>query len=389
MLAVAYVFQRMPWNVRTWWFQACLFSALLAALLKGETVDPISQALLGGVVAHAAAGHKLGLRAAGWGAFAGAFPDIDVAFGLFADDIAQLQLHRGITHSLFFGPVVGSVTGWLFWRRDQSKGETSSLLSWFAVFVLALLSHPLLDACTPYGTQLLAPFSDARFAWHAVPIIEPLYTAILLIGILLLRYAGRFGWLVSLLTLVLSSVYLLWGWVLNQQAIGLAQGQLARDGVVDAQVYAFPTFFQMPLRRVVALSERQVYIGFITLDQPCDIAWEVQPRLEHPAIDALRNTRAGKVFHWFASGIVAEQVRRTEHGFVAQMVDLRYGKSTDASRGMWGVRGGFDTEAKARGVAGLYYGDMSLSMDDVLAVWQTAYPRETDSCSRITAIAGT
>ena len=351
-------------------------------------MDPISQALLGGVVAHAAAGRKLGLRAAGWGALAGAFPDIDVAFGLFADDIAQLQLHRGITHSLFFGPVVGSVAGWLFWRRDQSQDESSSLLSWLAVFVLALLSHPLLDACTPYGTQLLAPFSDARFAWHAVPIIEPVYTAILLGGILLLRYAGRFGWQVSMLTLVLSSEYLLWGWVLNQQAIGLAQRELARDGVDDAEVYAFPTFFQMPLRRVVAINERQIYVGFITLNQTCDISWEVQEKIEHPAIDALRDTRAGKVFHWFASGIVAEQVRRTKHGFVAKMSDLRYGKSTDVSRDMWGVRGGFDAEGNALGEAGLYYGDMSLSVDDVVAVWQTAYPGEGSGCVSITAIAG-
>ena len=352
-------------------------------------MDPLSQALLGGVVAHAVAGRKLGLRAAGWGALAGAFPDIDVAFGLFADDIAQLQLHRGITHSLFFAPVVGSIAGWCFWRRDQLKGESSSLLSWLAVFVLALLSHPLLDACTPYGTQLLAPFSDARFAWHAVPIIEPFYTAILLIGLLLLRYAGRLGWLVSVSTLVLSSEYLLWGWALNQQAIDLAQRQLARDGVVDVQVYAFPTFFQMPLRRVVAINERQIYVGFITLDQSCDIAWEMQTKMAHPAIDALRDTRAGKVFHWFASGIVAEKVRRTEHGFVAQMSDLRYGKSTDASRGMWGVRGGFDTEANALGEAGLYYGDMSLSVEDVVTVWQTAYPEEAGGCAKITAIAGT
>ncbi len=357
-------------------------------------MDPISQALLGGVVAHAAAGRKLGLRAAGWGALAGAFPDIDVAFGLFADDIAHLQLHRGITHSLFFGPFVGSVVGWLFWRRDKLskarlKVEPGSLSSWLAVFVFALLSHPLLDACTPYGTQLLAPFSDARFAWHAVPIIEPIYTAILLLGILLLRYAGRFASLVSLLTLLLSSAYLWWGWVLNQQAIELAGRQLAGDGAGDAKVYAFPTFFQMPLRRVVAINEQKVYVGFITLDQVCDIAWEVQEKIEHPAIEALRNTRAGNVFHWFASGLVVEQVRPTERGFVARMVDLRYGRSTDASSGMWGVQGEFDAEFKALDEAGLYYGDMSLSLNHVRTVWQTAYPSEAEACSKITAIVGT
>ena len=198
-------------------------------------MDPISQALLGGVVAHAAAGHKLGLRAAGWDALAGAFADIDVAFGLFADNIAQLQLHRGITHSLFFAPLVGGLAGYWFWRRDRAVGKMSPLLSWLAVFVLALLSHPLLDACTPYGTQLLAPFSDTRFAWHVVPIIEPVYTGILLLGILLLRFARRFGWVVSLLTGVLSSEYLLWGWVLNQRALSFAEQQLAREGRLRRQ----------------------------------------------------------------------------------------------------------------------------------------------------------
>lgn len=52
---------------------------------------------------------------------------------------------------------------------------------------------------------------------------------------------------------------------------------------------------------------------------------------------------------WARGGIVTEQVRRTEHGFVAQITDLGHGKSTDASRGMWGVRGGFEVDAKALG----------------------------------------
>jgi inner membrane protein len=34
----------------------------------------------------------------------------------------------------------------------------------------------LLDACTTYGTQLLWPFTDARFAWNTVSVIDPLFT---------------------------------------------------------------------------------------------------------------------------------------------------------------------------------------------------------------------
>jgi len=48
-----------------------------------------------------------------------------------------------------------------------------------------------------------------------------------------------------------------------------------------------------------------------------DIACDVQTKIECQAVDALGNTRAGKVFHWFVSDIVAEQARATKHSFVA------------------------------------------------------------------------
>ena len=39
-----------------------------------------------------------------------------------------------------------------------------------------VLTHPLLDAHTAYGTQLFWPFSDERFAWSIISIIDPLFT---------------------------------------------------------------------------------------------------------------------------------------------------------------------------------------------------------------------
>ena len=38
-------------------------------------------------------------------------------------------------------------------------------------------THGVLDACTSYGTQLGWPFSDVRFAWSNVSIVDPLFTA--------------------------------------------------------------------------------------------------------------------------------------------------------------------------------------------------------------------
>ena len=150
-------------------------------------MDPFSQAALGAVVAQASAQHKLGFRVVAAGAMAGAMPDIDVFFA--EDYFHNLQIHRGITHSLFFAPVMGPILGYLIYKyechRSNDLINKERMRYWMLAMFLALLSHPLLDVLTPYGTQLLLPFSDQRFALFAMPIIDPLYTMPLFIGIYL------------------------------------------------------------------------------------------------------------------------------------------------------------------------------------------------------------
>ena len=59
---------------------------------------------------------------------------------------------------------------WAQWRR------------WWVAMWLALVTHPLLDTMTVYGTQLALPFSDWPFGVGSVFIIDPLYTLPLLAG---------------------------------------------------------------------------------------------------------------------------------------------------------------------------------------------------------------
>lgn len=51
----------------------------------------------------------------------------------------------------------------------------------FACILLAAVTHPLLDWCTSYGTELLSPFSRERFALDAIPIIDPAFTLLLVV----------------------------------------------------------------------------------------------------------------------------------------------------------------------------------------------------------------
>ncbi|MEH6543261.1 MAG: metal-dependent hydrolase [Porticoccaceae bacterium] len=345
-------------------------------------MDPFSQALLGATVAHAACGRKLGMRAAVWGAVAGAFPDIDVLFSVFSDEFSQLQLHRGITHSLFFGPVVGVLAGWCYWRWQRARGEEVARARWMMVFVLALLSHPLLDACTPYGTQLLAPFSDARFAWHAIPIIEPVYTLILLLGLIVAGFARSLGWLVSSLTLVLSCQYLAWGWFLNQQAIATVSAQLKKEGIeisADAErVHAFPTLFQMPRRRIVVMTDTEIRVGFITMQQPCDVTWDIAPRQQDPLLDQFRNTREAEIFTWFSDDIYSQTMEEIDSAYRVEISDMRYGATANARQGMWGVRAEYDREGEIIGPPRHFFQRPDMSFDRMLRVMKAAYP-EADS----------
>lgn len=62
------------------------------------------------------------------------------------------------------------------WRQRPSKAEQVSPQSWMLLFFGAIITHPLLDCCTLYGTQLLEPFTNFRVAWSTIAVADPFYT---------------------------------------------------------------------------------------------------------------------------------------------------------------------------------------------------------------------
>lgn len=310
-------------------------------------MDPFSQAALGAVVAQSIASQlipdrTIGYRAAVYGALAGAMPDIDVLFSLNGDFIDQLVSHRGITHSLIFAPVIGPLLGWLVWRRRRRKDpnvDSRELWYWIIALSLAVFSHPLLDLLTTYGTQLLLPFSDARFAVNAMPIIDPVYTSSLILGLLIARFwpAKQYIHRIALGTLLISSSYLGYGWILNEQAEAHAIAQLQAAGIVEPRVSAFPTILQIHHRRVVARLADRDMVGFVSTWAPCEIAWQSAPRADTDLLQNYLQTREGKVFAWFTMGWAHYDLQRTTAGWRLSVTDLRYGFDTDPRKSVFSV----------------------------------------------------
>ena len=93
-----------------------------------------------------------------------------------------MTLHRTESHALFYLTLLSPLLAWL-WL--QCGSTTSSLRrTWLAVW-LVLVTHPLLDTMTVYGTQLALPFSNYPFGVGSIFIIDPLYTLPLVVGVCL------------------------------------------------------------------------------------------------------------------------------------------------------------------------------------------------------------
>lgn len=142
-------------------------------------MDPVTHAA-SGAVAMLAMPHRPSSRwAVPLAALAAASPDVDMM--LAHSPLQFLLLHRGITHSLFFAPLLGlafALAGYALWRA-QTPGHWRFIKTW--VFMTALVwLHIWLDCITTYGTMIFLPFSPMRVRLNAVFIIDLLLTLPLL-----------------------------------------------------------------------------------------------------------------------------------------------------------------------------------------------------------------
>ena len=227
-------------------------------------MDSVSQAVLGASVAGivAPAGHRR--KALLIGATLGTLPDLDV-FIDFGDAVRNFTYHRGFSHSLFVLTPV-SILLWLALRRLWAPARDSQL-RWLAAISLALLTHPLLDAHTAYGTQLFWPMTVPPTMWATMFIIDPMYTLPLLIGTLLFAFRPDRKSSLSMLRagLVLSTLYVGWSWIAQSAVERNAHDALALMEIQDAVLFSTPTPLNTLLWRVVVQTEDGYFEGFDSL----------------------------------------------------------------------------------------------------------------------------
>ena len=307
-------------------------------------MDIITQAALGAAIGQAGWRERLGPRALWWGALCGMVPDFDVLSRAFGE-WASVYHHRGFTHSLLFAPLACWGLGWLGWRLAGGKKE-GTLASWRWLTFWALWTHPMLDVFTTYGTQLLSPITDQRFAIDGVSIVDPVYT-LPLIGVLLLGRLTRnarptLGPRAARVALALTTAYLCFGLWQASQARERAAEELA--GADIEELRATPTFANVWLWRIVARDARGgLHVGLhsnLAPDPP--ISFSYLPVPDTPLVATARDHEHGALFHWFAMDMVSYEVEEDGGVTSLRMHDQRYGGVTDPTLPLWGAVATFD-----------------------------------------------
>ena len=337
------------------------------------------------------AGKKAGNRALVWGAVGGTIPDLDVLANLVTDEITALAFHRGISHSIFFAVVAPWAFGWLvhrlydsgfyqkrgyriglsvawlaflvflfvgipmasgafswlsaligiglaggigwwlsrtYWQRELEAVEVP-YQTWVNLFFWSIFTHPLLDSCTAYGTQLFQPFWDYRVAFNNIAVADPIYTIPFLICIILVsRFTKDHKWrpIINWIGIGLSSAYLLFTFYNKYQVDQVFTKAWEVRGIQYHRHMTAPTILNNILWQGVAEGDTAYYHGVYSLwdDEPVIDTINILPK-NHDWLAGHEEDPEIVTLKWFSDGYY--NVIEKEDG-TWQFNDLRYGGFT-------------------------------------------------------------
>ncbi len=277
-------------------------------------MDSITQAALGACIGGAVGGRILGRSALVTGALLGTLPDLDVVID-YGSAVANFTQHRGFSHSLFVLIPVGVLLAQALhrWRPQLSRGR------WLAFTLLILITHPLLDTLTTYGTQLFWPIGPP-LATNSIFIIDPLYTLPLLFAVIY-AIARPPAVRAHLAGLGLSSLYLIWAFGAQAMVERHVEQELAGQGLQNAPRMIQPMPFTTLLWRVTVLADEarlEIVTGPLETHRP--LAVERFPR-NTVLLGELADLPEGQRLLWFTRGFLDVNLE----GGSLQATDIRLG----------------------------------------------------------------
>jgi len=282
-------------------------------------MDNLTHTLIGASIASLMMGRRGGARALVAGAVVANLPDLDI-FIPHANIIDMMTYHRGFTHSLIVETVAAPVIAYAASYVVAAARENR--LRFLLMVWLCLITHALLDSLTTYGTQLFWPLNAGPpAALASIFIIDPLFTLLLLLGVLMLVFRRRKpdeGRPALRAFFSAAMIYL---------AIGIAGHLSVRARAVEDPAFAKSRVFVQPAPltilywQVLGLEDGHYVTGVTSVVPTCPIGAIGHFERAAAPPDGVQLSDSVKRLEWFTDGF---------YGFTAEngrlaITDLRIG----------------------------------------------------------------
>lgn len=274
------------------------------------------------------------------GLLAAEAPDLDVFIRSAGDPLVSFRWHRHFTHSFAFMPVwallSALIAGWCFRRRPDADWK-GLLLPGLA----GALTHLLCDGCTSYGTMLLWPFDQTRYAWDCLPIIDLFATLpLLVLAILAWRKAAPRLALYGLLWFTSYAMLGVWQHARAETALRqwFASQQVTRR---TERLAVKPTALNLLVWRCVWLEDGRWHTAAVRVApfaEPRIIVGETRAALSPASPGLPADGSPGAVIIADFSRFTQGWNSFTADGGAVLIGDIRFGMLPTSARPLWSVR---------------------------------------------------
>lgn len=298
-------------------------------------MDLLTQGLLGATMAQSGAKNNETRIAAGIGFFAGLVADADILIRSENDPLLNIEFHRHFTHSIFFVPLGALIAAALLWPFLRKR------LVFARIYLFTFLGYCLsgvLDVFTSYGTHLLWPLSDARLAFNIISVIDPVFTLILLVAVMIAF--RKYTHTVARVGLLLAGIYLSFGWMQLQRVENLSMALAAERGHRIERLVVKPTLGNLILWRSIYQTDGRLYVDAIRASLFSDMRiyagnsvelFDPDRDMQHlPDTSVLAEDI--QRFTLFSDGLVALWPERPE-----VLIDVRYSNLPMTVSPLWGI----------------------------------------------------
>jgi inner membrane protein len=250
-----------------------------------------------------------------------------MAFGV---NSVPISMEKGISWPVLAISIgvfaLATIALWRKYYQTEFDEINISTKEWAWLFFWAIITHPLLDSCTAYGTQLFQPFSDYRVALNNVSVVDPIYTVPFLIcliiaGLMTRKISKRR--LVNYAGIGISSAYLLFTGYNKIKVDRVFENSLAEQNISYNRYTASPTIGNNILWHAVAEGDSAYFHGYYSLlDEQKKVLNFIEISKNHNLLTGHENDRSIKILKWFTDDYYNVTQRPDGH---LQLNDMRYG----------------------------------------------------------------